>query len=342
MAMKENALTLKNLLATPKKIVITTHRGPDGDAMGSSLALMHLLNQFRHNVHVITPNSYADFLNWMPGNEDVIVFEDNKEEANKITENADLIFLLDFNHISRIADFAESVSNANATKILIDHHQDPDMEIADIIFSDTTACSTAQLLYEVIDAMDLTNHINKEISECLYVGIMTDTGSFKYASTTAKTHHIIAELIATGAENAKIHDLIYDNSSSNRMKLLGYCLNKKLLLYPENNSAIISLTAQELEQFNFKKGDTEGMVNYALAIKGIIFAVFIAERDGVVKLSLRSKGNFKVNVIADKYFSGGGHMNASGGVSKVSVNETIKIVEKIINDKKKELNNQNN
>ena len=216
------------------------------------------------------------------------------------------------------------------------------MEIADIIFSDTTACSTAQLLYEVIDAMDLTNHINKEIAECLYVGIMTDTGSFKYASTTAKTHHIVAELIAAGAENTKIHDLIYDNSSANRMKLLGYCLNKKLLLYPENNSAVISLTAEELEQFNFKKGDTEGVVNYALAIKGIVFAVFIAEKDGMVKLSLRSKGNFKVNEIANKYFSGGGHMNASGGISEVSVNETIKIVENIINDNKTDLNNQNN
>ena len=340
--MRKNATALKTLLSSPKKIVITTHRGPDGDAMGSSLGLMHLLKQFRHNVHVITPNSYADFLHWMPGNEDVIVFEDNEEEAKQITENADLIFLLDFSHISRIADFADTVSNSNATKILIDHHQDPDMEIADIIFSDTTACSTAQLLYEVIDAMDLTNHINKEIAECLYVGIMTDTGSFKYASTTAKTHHIVAELIAAGAENTKIHDLIYDNSSANRIKLLGYCLNKKLLLYPENNSAVISLTAEELEQFNFKKGDTEGVVNYALAIKGIVFAVFIAEKDGMVKLSLRSKGNFKVNEIANKYFSGGGHMNASGGISEVSVNDTIKIVEKIISDNKTELNNQNN
>jgi phosphoesterase RecJ-like protein len=337
--MKENALKLKNLLTTPKQIVITTHMGPDGDAMGSSLALMHLLKQFRHNVHVITPNSYADFLHWMPGNEDVIVFEDNEEKANQITENADLIFLLDFSHLVRIANFADTVSNSNATKILIDHHQDPDKEIADIIFSDTTACSTAQLLYEVIDAMDLTNHINKEIAECLYVGIMTDTGSFKYASTTAKTHHIVAELIAAGTENTKIHDLIYDNSSANRIKLLGYCLNKKLLLYPENNSAVISLTAEELEQFNFKKGDTEGVVNYALAIKGIVFAVFIAEKDGMVKLSLRSKGNFKVNEIANKYFSGGGHMNASGGISEVSVNDTIKIVEKIISDNKTKLNN---
>jgi len=342
MPMKENALKLKNLLATPKQIVITTHRGPDGDAMGSSLGMLHLLKQFGHNVHVITPNSYADFLHWMPGNEDVIVYEDNIEKAQNITANADLIFLMDFSHISRIADFSNTISDAKATKVLIDHHQDPDMSIADIIFCDTEACSTAQLVYEVIDAMDLINHLNKAIAECLYVGIMTDTGSFKYSSTTAKTHNIIAELIAAGAENAKIHDLIYDNSSANRMKLLGYCLNEKLLLFPENNSAVISLTAEELEKFEFKKGDTEGIVNYALAIKGIVFAVFIAEKDGMVKLSLRSKGNFKVNEIANKYFSGGGHMNASGGISEVSVNDTIKLVEKIINDNKTELNNQNN
>ena len=170
---------------------------------------------------------------------------------------------------------------------------------------------------------------------------MTDTGSFKYSSTTAKTHHIIAELINAGAENAKIHDLIYDNSSANRIKLLGYCLNEKLRLYPENNAAIISLTAEELERFEFKKGDTEGLVNYALAIEGIKFAIFIAEKDGLVKLSLRSKGNFKVNEIAGKYFSGGGHMNASGGIYEASVNETIKKVEQIINEYKTELNKTN-
>ena len=187
----------------------------------------------------------------------------------------------------------------------------------------------------------MTNLINQDIAECLYVGIMTDTGSFKYASTTAKTHHIIAELINKGAKNSKIHDLIYDHSSANRMKLLGYCLNDKLLLYPENNAAIISLTAEELKRFQFQKGDTEGFVNYALAIEGIKFATFIAEKDELVKLSLRSKGNFKVNEIANKYFSGGGHINAAGGISKVSVNETIKKIEQIINDYKNELNNQN-
>jgi phosphoesterase RecJ-like protein len=309
--------------------------------MGSSLAMCHFLKQFGHSVIVITPNNYASFLHWMPGNEDVLVFEENQDEAQKLTKNADLIFLMDFSHLDRIADFSEIVSNSKATKILIDHHQDPDVSIADIIFSDPQACSTAQLVYEIIAEMELSNHINKAIAECLYVGIMTDTGSFKYSSTTAKTHRIIAELIIAGIDNAKIHDLIYDNSSPSRMRLLGYCLNEKLLLYPENNSAIISLTAEELERFEFQKGDTEGFVNYALAIKGIKFAIFIAEKDGLVKLSLRSKGDFKVNEIANKYFSGGGHMNASGGISEVSVNDTIKLIEKIIKNYKTELTNQN-
>ena len=332
---------LKELISSPKKIVITTHRSPDGDAMGSSLGLFHLLKQLGHTVSVITPNEYASFLHWMPGNKEVIIYEGNEKSANAITAEADLIFLLDFSDLRRIAPFTDSVSKSNATKIMIDHHQDPDRDIAKLIFSDTTACSTAQLVYEVMDAMEMTTYLNKEIAECLYVGIMTDTGSFKYASTTAKTHHIIAELITAGAENTKIHDLIYDNSSANRIKLLGYCLNEKLRLYPENNAAIISLTAEELDRFDFQKGDTEGIVNYALAIKGIKFAAFIAEKDGMVKLSLRSKGNFKVNLIAGKYFSGGGHMNASGGISEVSVNETIKKLEQIINDYKNELNNQN-
>ena len=331
---------LKELISSPKKIVITTHRGPDGDAIGSSLGLYHLLKQLGHTVSVITPNEYASFLHWMPGNKEVIIYEGNEKNADAITAESDLIFMLDFSDLRRIAPFTDSVSKSNATKIMIDHHQDPDRDIAELIFSDTTACSTAQLVYEVMDAMGMTTYLNKEIAECLYVGIMTDTGSFKYTSTTAKTHHIIAELIIAGAENTKIHDLIYDNSSANRIKLLGYCLNEKLRLYPENNAAIISLTAEELDRFDFQKGDTEGIVNYALAIKGIKFAVFIAEKDGMVKLSLRSKGSFKVNLIAGKYFSGGGHMNASGGISEVSVGETIKKLEQIINDYKNELNNQ--
>ncbi len=327
----EKISVLKNVLGTAKNIVITTHKGPDGDAMGSSLALFHFLKKFGHSVNVITPNEYADFLHWIPGNDEVLIYEGNENEAQRITKDAEVIFLMDFSNINRISDFAETVSDAKAVKVLVDHHQDPDISIADIIFSDTLSCSTAQLVYEIIDAMDSTNYIDKNIAECLYVGILTDTGSFKYSSTSAKTHRIIAELIGAGADNAKIHDLIYDNSSANRIKLLGYCLNEKLLLYPENNSAIISLNAEELKRFKFQNGDTEGFVNYALAIKGIRFAVFITEKEGLVKLSLRSKGDFKVNEIASNYFNGGGHTNASGGVSQESVDDTINTVKMIIN-----------
>ena len=339
--MTKNAQELKVLLSSPKKIVITTHKGPDGDAIGSSLGLLHLLKQLGHEVQIITPNEYAEFLHWLPGNSKIITYDKNEVKASKLTSEAELIFLLDFSHLSRLSTYADTIKNSNATKVMIDHHQDPDINIADIIFSDTSACSTAQMVFEVIEAMQMNKFLNKEIAECLYVGIMTDTGSFKYASTTSKTHNIIAELINLGAKNDKIHDLIYDNSSATKIQLLGYCLNEKLRLYPESNAAIISLTKNELKTFKFKKGDTEGFVNYALAIKGIKFAIFIAEKDGMVKLSLRSKGEFKVNEIANKYFNGGGHINASGGISEVSVNETIIKVEKILNKYKTKLNKTN-
>ncbi len=328
--MLDNSNQIKNIISIPRKIVITTHRSPDGDAIGSSLGMYHFLIQLGHTVNVITPNSYAKFLHWVPANEKVIVYEDDKKKASQITKDADVIFLMDLNNIDRTSDFADCISSSNVTKILIDHHQDPDENIANYIVSDPAACSTAQLVYELIDTMGMVSYIDKNIAECLYLGIMTDTGSFKYSSTTAKTHYIISKLIEAGANNTEIHDKIYDNNSANRIRLLGYCLSNKLLLYPENKSAIISLTAQELDKFKFEKGDTEGFVNYALAIDGIKFVVFIVEKDGVVKLSLRSKGDFKVNTIAKKYFDGGGHINASGGTSQMTVNDTIKLVEKII------------
>ena len=331
--MLNKANKLKELLNTSKEIVITTHRGPDGDAIGSSLALYNLLISLNHKVTVITPNDYASFLNWMPGNNDVVEFESNEIKAIEITKNAELIFMLDFNDIKRIDKYAKYVDQSNAFKILIDHHQDPDLEIAELIFSDPLSSSTCQLLYEILDLMNFNTYITKEIAECLYVGIMTDTGSFKYNSTTAKTHNIVANLIDCGINSSNIHDLIYDNSSADRMKLLGYCINDKLLLYPKNNAAIISLTNTELEKYNFKKGDTEGIVNYALAIKDINIAVLVVERGDVVKLSLRSKGSIKVNIIANKYFNGGGHTNAAGGISYISVNETIIKLENIFKDK---------
>ena len=335
--MQEKLNELKLLLQNKKNIVITIHRGPDADALGSALALSDVLKQLNHNVTVVSPNDYASFLYWMKGNNEVVVFTEQTEKAIEITNNADLIFLLDFNDLSRIGEYTETVRNSSSTKIMIDHHQEPNMNDADLVFSDTSSCSTAQLLFEILDGLSFKSMINKDIAECIYAGIMTDTGSFKYSSTTSKTHMVISELIDAGAENSKVHDLIYDNYSEDRTKLLGYCLNDKLQIFPELNSAIISLTEEELDRFNFKKGDTEGVVNYALAIKGIIFAVFIAEKEGKVKLSLRSKGDFKVNEIAKKYFSGGGHMNASGGISDRSVEGTVKKVIEVFEEYKNEL-----
>ena len=275
------------------------------------------------------PNSYPDFLQPFT-KEKVINFDQNKDKVISILKTVDVIFMLDMNNMSRLADLSIFVEESNAIKILIDHHQEPQLNIANYIFSDPNISSTCELLYEIIDLMQMKKYFDSLIAECIYLGIMTDTGSFKFKSTTAKTHFILSDLINYGADNYKIHELIYDNNSQSRMHLLGYCLNKKLILYPEHNSAIISLTEDELNTFNFKKGDTEGFVNYALSIKGINFVAFIIEKDNVVKLSLRSKGSLCVNKIAKQHFNGGGHTNASGGTSYLSVNETIKDVEKII------------
>ncbi len=335
--MQEQIVELQSLLQNPKDIVITVHRGPDGDALGSALALYSVLTQSGHSVTVISPNNYASFLYWMKGNEDIVVFSDQEEKAIDITNNADLIFLLDFNNLSRIGEYTEVVRESSAKKIMIDHHQDPDFDAADIVISDTKYCSTSQLLFEVIESLGHKHLINKDVAECLYTGIMTDTGSFKFSSVTSRTHRVVAQLLDAGADNAKVHDLIYDNYSTERTRLLGYCLNNKMQIFQDLNSAVLSLSEEELKRFNFKKGDTEGFVNYALAIKGIIFAVFITEKEGLVKLSLRSKGGFKVNEIAKKYFSGGGHMNAAGGISDLSLEGTIEKVISIFKKYKNEL-----
>lgn len=335
--MHEKIVKIKSVLQNSKNIVITVHRSPDGDALGSALALSNILTQLSHKVTVISPNSYASFLSWMNGNDDILIYKDNEKESIKATINADVIFILDFNHLSRLGDYSKVVMESKAYKIMIDHHQDPDLAIADVIISDSNSSSTCQLLYNVIDNLGFKKLINKDIAECLYAGIITDTGSFKFSSTTSETHMIVSQLIDFGADNSKIHDLIYDNFTPDRINLLGYCLNKKMKIFKNYNSAVISLNDDDLKRFNFKKGDTEGVVNYALSVKDIIFAVFIVEKEGVVKLSLRSKGKFKVNEIAKKYFSGGGHLNAAGGISNLSVVETEQKVIDIFKKYKNEL-----
>ncbi len=327
---------VKSLLAKPKHIVIVTHWSPDGDAMGSSLGLYNYLIQKDHKVTVITPNDYPAFLSWMPGDKKVIDFSKKAAAAKKLVAQAELIFCLDFNSLKRIDKLGDEVAKSKAIKFIIDHHLQPE-DFAKYMLHNVGACSTCELIYEFISLMGDKKLLNKDIANCLYTGIMTDTGSFRFPSTTTKTHAIIADLMKAGAENSEIHNRIYDGNTVDKIKLLGYCLGEKLTVMKELNTAYFSLTDKELKKFNYKKGDTEGVVNYALSIEGIKFAAFFVERDGIIKTSFRSKGSFNVNLFARAHFEGGGHANAAGGMSPLSMKDTLKKFVSIVPTYKKEL-----
>lgn len=335
--MKANQVKeIKALLAKPKNIVIVTHWSPDGDAMGSSLGLYNYLKLAKHRVSVITPNDYPSFLYWLPGNKNVINFATKAKVAKMAVAKANIIFCLDFNSLKRIDALGDEVGKSKAVKCIIDHHLQPE-DFADYMLHDIKACSTCELIYDFIELMGDIKFINKDISNCLYTGIMTDTGSFRFPSTTSKTHCIIAELIEAGAENSEIHNRIYDDNTEDKLRLLGFCLAEKLTVLKEYGTAFFTLQDDELKRFNYKKGDTEGVVNYALSIEGIRFAAFFVERDGEIKTSFRSKGNFNVNLFARKHFNGGGHANAAGGMSDLSLDETIIKFVSLLAGYKKEL-----
>ncbi len=314
---------LKTILSSPKKIVIVPHKNPDGDAMGSSLGLCHYLTAKGHEVVVIAPNDYPQFLKWMPGNEEVMIYEYLNGAALRKINESDLIFTLDFNELSRTGEMQEPLRSSNKTMVMIDHHQQPDSH-ARFMYSDPSICSTCQMIYHFLEMMGDTDAITPEIASCLYAGIMTDTGSFRFASTTSTTHRVIADLIDKGAQNSDIHINIYDNQSYSRLQLLGQALNN-LQVIPELSTAYITLSQDELDRYNFKKGDTEGVVNYGLSVEGVKFAlIFIEHRqEGIVKISLRSKFGFDVNKFARKHFNGGGHINAAGGRSEKSLEQTV-------------------
>lgn len=314
---------VKELLDLPKKIVITTHHKPDGDAMGSALGLYNSLIQEKHIVSVIIPSSAPEFLHWLPGNSSVIDFEKSSEKAKNLISNTEIIFCLDYNALGRIEGMAPFVEQSKAIKILIDHHLTPG-DFCDYIFSYPDSCATSELIYDFIHAINRDNLINKNVAECLYTGIMTDTASFRYSTMSAQTHRIIAKLMDAGAENYKIHELVYDNFSADRMRFLGYCIKDKLEVIAAYNAALIAVSTQELKKFNHKTGDTEGIVNFALGIKGIRLAAFFVERNNEIKISFRSKNEFSVKDFANKHFQGGGHKNAAGGRSELSLEETVK------------------
>lgn len=320
--MLQQGLTeLKALLSVPRSIVITTHHKPDGDAMGSSLGLYNALIQHGHRVQVVTPNDYGDYLAWLPGNETVVEFEKETERAAAFIAEAELIACLDFNDLKRINEMGELVANASAPTLLIDHHLDPP-RFEDFTFHDTKASSTCELIFDFLHHMGWCDTVNKDVASCLYTGIMTDTGSFRFPSTSPKVHRVVAELIERGADNGFIHQAVFDQMGENVLRFLGHCFTQKLRVLPEYRTAYITVSAQELLDYDIQTGETEGLVNYALNLKGMKFAALIIDRSKLVKMSFRSKGQVPANEFAKTWFAGGGHKNAAGGQSELSLEQT--------------------
>ncbi|GAA4009953.1 bifunctional oligoribonuclease/PAP phosphatase NrnA [Hymenobacter fastidiosus] len=315
---------LKELLAQPRQIFITTHHKPDADALGSSLGLAGYLRKKGHHVTVVTPSDYPDFLAWMPGNDEVVVYDARRNDARvrEIIGTAEVLFCLDFSCLGRINEMGEYIRQAPGTKVLIDHHLEPE-QFADLDFSNPKAAATAELVFEVIRDLGDQDMIDVGIGESLYAGIMTDTGSFRHPSTSRNVHLIIAELLNAGIDLSSVHRRIYDSHSEMRLRFLGFVLKDKLVVLREYNTAYIAITQDELRQYQSKTGDTEGLVNFALSIEGVVFAAVLIDRGQAVKISFRSVGSFSVNEFARKNFNGGGHHNASGGISYDPLETTV-------------------
>jgi bifunctional oligoribonuclease and PAP phosphatase NrnA len=313
---------LKVKLDMAPQIVIVSHVNPDGDAVGSSLALYHYFSKAGRKVTVVIPDQCPDFLRWLPGNDKIIIYKYKKAEANNAILNAGLLFALDFNTLTRAGKAGELISRSDAFRIMIDHHPNPS-DFADIVISDTMASSTAELVFRFIESAGDPGLIDPVIATCLYAGIMSDTGSFNYNSSQPETYRVLAELLKRGIDKDYIYSMVYDNYSENRMRLLGYCLVEKMVVIPEYKTAYMSLSLDEKKEYKYIRGDAEGFVNYPLSIKGVVFVAFFMENDDHIKISFRSKGNFDTNFFAQENFDGGGHINASGGESKLSLPEAI-------------------
>ncbi|MFA8437219.1 MAG: bifunctional oligoribonuclease/PAP phosphatase NrnA [Marinifilaceae bacterium] len=319
----------KEMLKEVRQIAIVPHSGPDGDAIGSSLALYQYFKKKGIAARIISPNEYPVFLRWLPQNAEVAVYTEQADECLKWLENSNMILMVDHNSYRRSGDLEEILEKHPGKKVMIDHHPDPE-SILDLMFSEVAVSSTCELVYEFIAALGDGELIDAGIAECLYTGIMTDTGSLSYNSSDPRTYYIVADLLSQGIDKAKIHSNVYDNYSADRMKLLGYCLNDKMEVLEEYRTAIITLTQEELKKFNFKDGDTEGFVNYPLSIKGVVVSLIFIEKNGMVKISFRSKGDVPVNMIAREHFNGGGHINAAGGRTDLSMQKAVALFKEVL------------
>jgi len=324
-----NIENFKQLLESPKRIVLTIHTNPDADALGSALGLYSILKQLGHSVTVISPNDYPDFLKWMKGNEEVIVYEHNVDSANEVISTAELIFCLDFSDLNRCGDLSDQVKKAKAVKFMIDHHLEPD-HFADFEKWSTDAGATAELIYDLSEEMGWVGLIGAQEADCLYAGIMTDTGGFRYSNTTKHIHEVVAKLIGLGANTSKVAKLIYDTNTESRLRLLGFVLSQRLVVMKDYDVAFIYLTLDDQKKFNVQKGDTEGLVNYALSMANITMSAMFTESKDLIKISFRSVGSFSVNDFARNNFDGGGHANAAGGRSKLNLQETIELFKELV------------
>ncbi len=320
---------LREMLHRKRQVMIFTHLNPDGDAIGSAMGLCNFLKH-KHTVSVVVPNRCPEFLQWFPGFEHLLVFKTQEKAVMEKLKEAEIFFYLDFNTLSRLDTLEHVIENHSAYKVLIDHHPKPKIE-SNIAFSDTGVSSAAELLYIVLKNLD-EQAIDKNVATCIFAGIMTDTGCFSLNSSKPQTYKIVSELLEFGIHKDEIFSNIYENYSEKRMRLMGYCLNEKMKLFPANKAAIIALTKEELSRFNFKAGDSEGFVNLPFSIKGIKISCLLIEYDNFVRMSFRSKGNFDVDEFSGKYFNGGGHKNAAGGRSYVALAETIENFETALNE----------
>ncbi len=328
---QNEAHKISHLLQTHEEVLILSHPNPDGDSMGASLALFLILNKLGHKVKVVVPNIYPSFLGWLPAIQNIIIYDKHERIVKKLIQQNSLIFCIDFNNLKRLNHLSNLFTENNHTYVLIDHHPDPD-EYFDIKFHNIQVSSTSELVYELLVMMGLEDKIDVDVAMNLYVGIMTDTGSFSYSCNHPRTYEITSRLIAKGIDAQKIHNLIYDTFSEHRMRLLGHILLNCMEVMPEYKTVYMWLSLEDQKKFHFQIGDAEGFVNYGLSIQGIRLAAFFTEKPELVRVSFRSKGNFSVNDLARKYFDGGGHLNAAGANSYKPLTETLRYFETIIKE----------
>jgi len=317
-------------------IVLVPHINPDGDAIGSVLGLCAILKNAGKQVVVISPNHFPEFLKWMKDSSEVVVYVNAREKAEKIIQQAEMLICLDFNHLSRTGEMKDHIDAFRGKKVMIDHHPYP-QGFASPEFSHPDYSSTAELVFHVVKAMGYEQYVDQDAAECLFCGIMTDTGSFDYNVSDPQTFKTVSELLTFGVNPEDIHGRVYDNYSADRLKLMGYCLSECMEVFPEYHAAVMYLSNETKKRFNYQKGDNEGFVNMPLSIKGIHFSAFFTENDDQIKASFRSKGEFAVNEFATAHFGGGGHRNAAGGEVFASLDETLDRFRKLLPEYKKEL-----